>query len=396
MTTREERERARLDQLMHRAHLMSRSPAAWEDEIRNTVHVEPERRTIHYCQGVEFNNAQFREYFHVADYIPMYCATERSAIRGLARSQHRHTPLPVARVDDTTYRYLSDAQSVNYTIVVHNDKTELAQALADDGAFVIYQGHARYGRGPCSGPDPYGYVGEDWQDGESPTTRGIFKMGFEFIGIPAYEINEHGYRAHLLPASEPLPTPSQCDASLRRVLLRQTATTGTGAARMIAPMRLSEIQTRLVRYHRDHGRDLGALVHGATPDTEVWTYVADFEGQSLRHVIHRAGAANLSATNVRCRAFAHLGCSTAGLNQPVWVGGHAEANDHNISLWTTRAAPMHGGLYLLYYLLAYPNRSAGQPWGDWIDWAVARANADFLLDRFGFQIARGSSISAPP
>ena len=83
------------------------------------------------------------------------------------------------------------SEDVLYQIDLVEDKAAFREALLTDGIAVIYNGHARYGRGPCFGP-PGNLPGDDWENGAAPDTAGIFRMGYPFVGIPGHEIIGHG------------------------------------------------------------------------------------------------------------------------------------------------------------------------------------------------------------
>ena len=370
-----------------RAVAMGRSVGEWENDIRNTLHVEPEHRTIDFFQGIQHNNTAWADStsFHHENFVFRYLGLRAAELPRAwrPRAWHRHTPLAVSDNGDGTWRYLSDQQAVRYTLRVHNDKRRLATTLGDPEAFVIYSGHARYGRGPCEGPGSWDYVGDDWQDGTA--TTGIFRMGVPFIGVPAYEILELDYHARLLTESRPLPDAAQCDADLRRVLERPGR---------IALMPLSEVQTRLARYRRTFGRDITTLVTGARPATRVWTYLASSHGQYVRHVIHDAGSSDLENTNVACRVFCHTGCSSGPLNGRVWLSRHAPAapRDRGYTIWTSSVSEMYGAMYFLYHLLAYDRRSAGQRWDQWIAYARDKTNEDLRYDHKRYRYVMGRDL----
>ncbi|MFO0546786.1 MAG: hypothetical protein U0271_00295 [Polyangiaceae bacterium] len=390
---RAERERqARLDALMQRAMAMTRAVDSWRDEVRNTLHVEPEDRTIYLFEGTQRNNDVHREWFGVPNFLPMYCAYERGDFRVNGwpyepRARFRHTPIAMSRQPTGEFRYLATAQGVAYTIQVLNDKSQLRTKLGLAGAFVLYNGHARYGRGPCSGRGGQTYRGQDWQDGDDPTLGGIYRMGFDYIGVPATEILEHGYTAHLYSgAAEPEPT--RCDPGLRRIL-------GTRNRGDLRRMTLAEIQQRVVRYHPHLEGDLAGQVTGANGSTEVWTYLADSHGDTLRHVIHDAGSSDLASTTVNCRAFFHTGCSTGPLNRSIWVEthNHPQVGDNGISYWSSATSNVFGVAYLIYRLMTYNQLSAGRPWADWIRAAVDATNDDLRYDRAGFTYVSGAAAS---
>jgi hypothetical protein len=102
----------------------------------------------------------------------------------------------VERVND--FEYLNHRQRVHFTIQETTDKAVFKQWLEAPELHVIYNGHARYGRGPCFGRGEYDTKSEDWEQGTNAATKGLFRVGFPFIGIAAHEIFDHGYTANLL------------------------------------------------------------------------------------------------------------------------------------------------------------------------------------------------------
>jgi hypothetical protein len=270
--------------------------------------------------------------------------------------------------------YLSVPQNVLYLIECVEDKAAFREALLTDGVVVVYNGHARFGRGPCFGP-PGAAPGDNWERGDDPDRCGLFRMSHPFLGIPAHDIVEHGYHTVPLPASEPRPTYAQANPELRP--------------------HLGQLRPRCVgEMHGDPAfvARLAELI-GVEPDSpqQFWTYraIEDSRHGVECHLVLYAGwedtdtaPFDLGATDFRCRMFCHFGCSTFLLNYPVVRGlkGWRRDGDNRLAYWTTTLANGLVGNIWLAHLLTYPEPQAGKSWDPWVRYAVRQTNRDLAAE----------------
>lgn len=344
-----------------------------------TVADPPEIRRIVVAQGIQANNANFeRDAANVAHDYPALTSSEQAQVAEMHRSMICPQALTASFPDlvvipwggDVWGLYYSAAQHVAYWIRVVNDKVKFFDALVTPGVMVVYDGHARYGRGPCFGPDDA--PGEDWGNGTNPYSRGLFRMGFPFLGVPVHEVLEHGYTPEPLDATAPRPAAADCDPDLRPHL-------ASLRARTVAEMHPDPAEVARLAHFLGTGDPLAS--------TSFWTYDAYEEGQLECHLVLRAGwehtpsaPSDLGATDVRCRAFLHLGCSSFSHNYRVvrrlkgWV--RDDTTHDRYAYWTSSVSNGICLNTLLRNFLAYPHPSANQPWDEWLRWAVRQTNRD--------------------
>jgi len=265
--------------------------------------------------------------------------------------------------------YINYAQGVRFTIEETIKKSDFITYLKAPEIHLIYMGHARYGRGPCFGAHGEGdapapgqrrplVLSEDWEQGRDADS-GIFRMGYPYIGVPASEILEHGYTANLVKESEGRPRRADCDPELRPHL-------GSLHARTPAHI-LPGLEAKL-RNHQEGDR--------------YWVF-------GNREVIHHAGwrdtlstPADLGALNpsdpdltqMRCRVFSHLGCSTFVHNYPVVrkIANWRRAGNERYAFWTTApSAPYAVGPWV-HSLISYDKYNAFASWEPSLKFAVQR------------------------
>lgn len=265
--------------------------------------------------------------------------------------------------------YISHVQGVRFTIEETTSKTQFINWLKTPDVHVIYMGHARYGRGPCFGAhgiDPANPTRllktEDWEQG-SNAASGIFRLGYPFIGVEASEIIQHGYTARLVKESEGRPARGDCDPELRGYL---------GSLRARAP---EDVSPGLASQLRDH--------HAGD---RYWTY----RGARGLSVIHHAGwratfspgsdlgclhdPDDIDHTQMRCRAFTHLGCSIYIHNYRVVrrLARWQRDGNERYAYWTTGPSYPHAVGPWVRALIAYNRWNAFLPWGPSLRWAVQR------------------------
>jgi len=265
------------------------------------------------------------------------------------------------------FEYVNSKQGVKYILKVVTDKKDFVTALNTPKLLVIYDGHARYGRGPCFGSGGHS-PGEAWEEGTGshPNSDGLFRMGYPYISVPVKEIIDHGYTANLVKSSVKL-TRTDCDPDLRRHLTHMKKKT------------LNAIKSTLS----------GTVLN---PDltAKYWTY-----GNSKPHVVLHAGWKNtlstpddLDAHNPKCRVFCHFGCSTFSHNWRVirkrkkWT---RSGNDH-YAYFVKGLSDAVVSHYWLYFLLSYQKFNAFKQWKEVLRYAVARTNTMLRKDRAGYSL----------
>ena len=268
--------------------------------------------------------------------------------------------------------YINHLQGVRYTIEETTSKDQFIDWLKTPDVHVIYMGHARYGRGPCFGEhgiDPANPAQllktEDWEEG-TDNASGIFRIGYPFIGVDVAELVEHGYTARPVKESEGKPARADCDPSLRGYL---------GSLRARTP---DQIHAGIASQFRDHQEG-----------DKYWTYGSS-EGMEI---IHHAGWQNTFSapsdlgtlhdpddpdnTQMLCRVFTHLGCSTYVHNYPLvrLIAKWKHADNERYAFWTTNlSGPPHAVGPWVRAVIAYNKWSAFESWEPALNWAVQRAN----------------------
>ncbi len=93
-------------------------------------------------------------------------------------------------VKDTTktnhWSFVLKSKKIKYNLRVVYAKSEFKKALDEKGAYVVYDGHSRYGQGPAFGPANLtdcpaatSYPNNPWEDN--------FRMGWDTIKVPCLE-----------------------------------------------------------------------------------------------------------------------------------------------------------------------------------------------------------------
>jgi len=364
-----------------------------------------EVRRIVWAQGIQFTNADFAAKIARFEAGALDEALKKdlkaqgkrvtdervAALRDYHLTKLKGSSVPRGLLDeypdltilgDRRALWFSAKQSVLFDIEVITTKDAFKKALETPGLHVVYAGHARYGRGPCFGPsqDP----GDDWENGTTPAITGLFRMGYPFIGVPVAEIVDHGYTANPVLGSEPRPDASQCDpdarhAKFQRFTLIELAQhpLKSPPVYLIDPMMLSAL-----------------IPAAAVPGATFWGYDSFAHGHMSRHVVLHAGweatasaPFDLGATDMRCRVFCHLGCSSYKHNYPVvrklkkWT----REGDDRFAYWTTNISSSNF-TYWLRKILGYPERNDHKDWGPSIRWAVAKVNSDLRRAGETFQV----------
>lgn len=339
-----------------------------------TLGVAIETRNIVVAQGIQFTNADM-----MTD--EPYGALPNGLVAPLAdrtkwpRSMKTRAPLTGVTSTSSGFTFTNVAQGVKYVVQIVTSKQEFRKALLTPNTHVIYDGHARFGRGPCFGilPKP-GVLSktEDWENGTSATT-GIFRMGYPFIGIPISEILEHGYTADPVAPSIKVK-PEDCDPDTRPF-----------AEFLVAKTALSMDKALL------------AQLKDKDPKKTWLAFRAPDEGQIVWYLLLNAGwtgtvsaPADLGATTPTCHVFCHFGCSSFRHNQKILRStsfkGWQKTGDDKLAYFTTNLSYTGTTTYWLYHLFTYPTKNAFLDWEPSLTYALNNTNADLKRDRVSYRI----------
>ncbi len=324
-----------------------------------------EPRLLVICQGLQFDNGEYRRQADRAD-------AEGNPVRA---SQWRAEVIPqgfqqaypdLQILNDTDALYQSHAQQVIFFLRVITTKPALKEALATPGAHVIYAGHARHGLGPCLGPDSG--PGDHWGDGAVPPGTGLFRMGFPFVAMPVPELLEHRYHVRAHSGSSPRPARSDCHPDVRN--------------------RWNDLRARplseIVPDAADRAVVAGLLGEPADTGSTFWSYRAREHGVMAAFLVLEAGwegtstaPFDLGAAELRCRAFIHLGCSSFVHAYRIvrFAKGWRRAGNDRYAYWTTAPAPCTPlAECWVNAILGYDQPNAWQSWHPSLRYAVREAN----------------------
>jgi hypothetical protein len=321
-----------------------------------------ETRNIVIAQGIQFNNKDYANSHDMGSIVPDGSLKKRLLAAGL--------PFVIASPGRSA-ALTNMKQGVNYTINVVNTKSEFVAALESDKThIVIYDGHARFGRGCCFGTDMK--PSEDWENGTTFDT-GLFRMGYPYVAVPVKDIVEHGYTADIVSASEPLGL-EDCEPDLRRAIKKN----------LVKPHSLKDIPQK--EAHKKLRIDKNPI----GPQDRFWAF--DWAGEGFSVISHAGWEKTASApmdlgpTDIRCRVFCHFGCSSRQHYQRIVciLKGFLRVGDtDNFSYFTSDIAL--GGVTSpnwLFHLLSYDQFNAGQAWGPILEYARVHANRDIQKDIF--------------
>ena len=316
-----------------------------------------EDRRIVIAYGLQFHEDEFNSRYTLGNFMPA----------NLGR-------FPDVEIVSRT-EYINHRQRVRFLIEETTDKTAFMNYLETPDVHVIYDGHARYGRGPCFGrngtADGSVRPGEDWEEGTSAST-GIFRMGYPFIGIPVKETLDHGYTANPMKESEGTPARDDCHPDLRA---------RRGRLRARTPERI-------------HRNLLGHLRNHQAGD-KYWVYYASDDGEVGPHLVHHAGWENtfsmpfdLGSIDMRCRVFCHWGCDTFHSNYRVvrFLANWRREGNERYAYWTT--ASSYDGTFTrwVFHLMTYNVDNAFQSWEPSLSYAVQRTNSHLRRDGYRYRV----------
>jgi hypothetical protein len=308
----------------------------------NILNLWYEERRIIVAQGIENNNTDIdrrsAENPQRARRIGMYRLPE-----GLLDK------FPTMTRQGDEVEYVSDAQHVVFRIRAVNEKDQFKTALLTEGVHVIYDGHSRYGRGPCFGPQPT--PSDDWEQGTNPAKTGMFRMGFPVIGVHFSDIEHHGYRFW------PVDANTTIEREWRHPEL----------PRQLRPVELPSNLT-------------GRVLPQALPLADRYWGFRDGEGRGLALWAGWEDTASmpmdLGATDPVCRCFCHFGCSSYVHTYPILRRrkGWTRTDTERFAYFTRRPSYPGTTQAWLEALLIYPRRNDNQSWYDSLQWTVQRAN----------------------
>ena len=274
-------------------------------------------------------------------------------------------------------RYVNNHQRVIYELRIIQRRQEYKTALETPGLIVIYSGHSRYGRGAVfaqyDGRAPV--HGNHWGSGaiDNPD-EGIFRMGYPFVAIPFEDIEHHQYDFSPAPVEgdrlpsrrwrHPWSYHPECSGSRRRILLPEAL----------------------------RGR---VMISKRSPSNRYW----GVRRQGKDHLFLHAGwnetiaaPLDIGATQLRCRTFCHLGCSSRlhywNIVRKSQYKGFERSRPPSQGLaYFTTAPSTKKSLYWLVYLMSYdqPNLTEAHFY-ETHEYAKQTANRRLRTERAGFQI----------
>jgi len=318
-------------------------------ETYTTIADGYEEREILVAQGVEAHNSDLPDDWSVPN--------------GLQRL------VPDLDVQSSTSAtYLSREQGVRFVIRVVTRKDEYKTALQTEGLHVIYLGHARYGRGPCFGDSRD--AGEWWANGTS-RSDGMFRMAYPYVAVPVTEIIRHGYTTSPLSTEGGRPPRADCHPDIR------------AAYRSLRGYTLDQLHGELHRYV------------SAGEGQQFYGFNKYDHGQQKRYVVLNAGweetatdPMDLGATNLRCRVFMHLGCSSFKHNYRIlrFRKNWQRTDTDRFAYWTTASSNGFTLVHWLHRLLTYPTYNAFGSWRSSLRYAVRRTNRDLRREGYRYRI----------
>jgi hypothetical protein len=333
----------------------------------NVVNTNFEIRELVVAQGIQFHNDDVERRIR-------FLARNNPA--GLADLNQFTIPRSLANdfpdiviQDDNNAVFISDTQRVEFRIRVINTKDAFKTALETPGIHVIYSGHARWGRGPCFGPDlpvdltdknGQDMTGDNWEMGSDPVKFGLFRMGHPFVGLPFQELDEHKYRMRPVPTTVKV-NPADIDKSLT------------------IPSSLRPLNLRGTRFEEFILDPIVDAYWGCTTvEGPGLLLFAGFENTPPLPppFISPPQPMDLGATNIQCRCFSVLGCETFDHFHSILRTrkGFTRTETEGFAYFTTDIS--NNRLWRLYIgsLFEFPERNDFKPWFPYLEFAVKRTN----------------------
>src|SRR5262249_30549104 len=193
-------------------------------------------------------------------------------------------------IDGGSAGYWTDGPMVHFDINGTPSKGAVKEELETRDVHVVYEGHARYGRGPCFGEGDDNSQGDQWEmgtnDPDNPydeAADGIYRMGYPYIPVEIEDVHHHRYHF--------APIPSESDPADREER-------HPDARRQLSPMTLPAEYRDLV------------LPDYASETHRYW----GFRSGQINLLLNAGWSSSLAdpldlgATNLQCRCFCHFGC----------------------------------------------------------------------------------------
>lgn len=334
--------------------------AAANNLTLNVVNTTFEIREIVIAQGIQFHNADVERRIR-------FLAQKNNNPSALA--DLNTLPVPSSLINDfpdiviqndNNAVFISDTQHVEFRLRVINTKDAFKAALETPGIHVMYCGHARWGRGPCFGPDlpvdvndaaGQDKTGDNWENGVDPVKFGLFRMGHPFLGLPFSELDDHKYKFSPVPATVTV-NPADIDKSLT------------------IPTSLRKIDLRGSRFEPFIIEPVVDAYWGCTTvEGPGLLLFADFQNSKSQPF-------DLGDTDIQCRCFSVLGCETFDHFHSILRNrkGFKRTETEGFAYFTTDIS--NNGLYRLHIgsLFEFPERNDFKSWFPSLEFAVKRTN----------------------
>jgi hypothetical protein len=273
---------------------------------------------------------------------------------------------PLTDIGGDEWEYVNDQQGVRYVITHLHQKDAFKDALETEDLHLVYFGHSRYGRGACFGdgndPDP----GDLWEQGDGDQT-GLFRYGYPYVGVHVEDIRTHGYTFAPVPVEWDAPERSERHPEARRP-----------AAHRLLPEDLRD-----------------KVAEGFRSDSDTYW---GFGGRQPELLLHanwtgsRSDPFDLGATDIKCRCFACLSCSTQLHFWRIFRRDEYKAwqkdapPTQNFAYFTTEEAYLRGAILWIHHVVGNTIPTAGESWWRNLQEAKRLTNASLRRERWPNQI----------
>ena len=284
--------------------------------------------------------------------------------------------------DDNNAVFISDAQRVEFRIRVINTKDAFKTALETPGIHVIYTGHARWGRGPCFGPelavnlankDGQEITGDNWEMGEDPIRFGLFRMGHPFVGLPFSELDDHKYRMRPVPTTQKV-NPADIDKSITN------------------PNSLRPLSLRGSRFESFILDPVVDSYWGCTTiEGPGLLLFAGFENTPPLlppPFVSPPQPMDLGATDIQCRCFSVQACETFDHFHPILRKrkGFTRTETEGFAYFTTDLSNSTLNRAYIGSLFEFPERNDFKSWFPSLEFAKSRTNQKLAAMRQKFRL----------
>jgi uncharacterized protein YkvS len=278
--------------------------------------------------------------------------------------------------------YTSDKQKVKYVIVTTVSKKDFKQALETAGPphlIVIYSGHSRYGRGACfhtyTGEAVLHQKGDHWEGTVGIGTftgdnSGLFRLGYPYILVPLEDIEHHHYHFIPVPVESGAPPRKYRHPFSRHPEVRKSL------KKITLPFEFWSLvwpPTHESSTHRYFGRIKRELEDGQWKN-KVYIILREGWQKTINDPY------DLGATNIKCRAFCHLGCSSSThfwdiVRKKEYKGWERpKPPEDKYAYFTRNPADARVSALWLYYLLSYNKENNFKPWWKSLEYAKKMTN----------------------